>query len=101
LVIHDPDVVDGQWYFNAVAWATENNIVDRCGNGSFGKNDKITKEGHYTDCYADLICIDTTIYPRSLMYAAYRIYTVGTRRSWLRKPASLTDDLVHPPSRLA
>lgn len=38
------DVVTGEWYAQAVAWAAENNIVSGYGNGSFGTNDDITRE---------------------------------------------------------
>ena len=38
------DVVSGQYYTNAVAWANANGIVTGYGNGKFGPNDKITRE---------------------------------------------------------
>ena len=38
------DVEDGEWYTNAVIWASENDIVDGYGNGLFGTNDKVTRE---------------------------------------------------------
>ena len=38
------DVVDGQYYTDAVAWAAANNIVGGYGNGLFGPNDTITRE---------------------------------------------------------
>ena len=38
------DVPTGQWYSNAVAWASANGIVGGYGNGSFGPNDPITRE---------------------------------------------------------
>ena len=38
------DVVAGQYYAEAVAWAAANNIVGGYGNGLFGPNDTITRE---------------------------------------------------------
>lgn len=38
------DVPAGQWYTDAVAWASANNIVNGYGNGNFGPNDPITRE---------------------------------------------------------
>ena len=38
------DVPAGQWYTNAIIWATENKIVEGYGNGFFGTNDNITRE---------------------------------------------------------
>lgn len=38
------DVPAGQWYTDAVAWASANNIVNGYGNGKFGPNDPITRE---------------------------------------------------------
>lgn len=38
------DVARGQWYTNAVIWATENEIVNGYGNGKFGPTDNITRE---------------------------------------------------------
>lgn len=38
------DVAAGQYYANAVAWATENGIVSGYGDGRFGPNDAITRE---------------------------------------------------------
>ncbi len=38
------DVAAGQYYTEAVAWASANSIVDGYGNGSFGPNDPITRE---------------------------------------------------------
>lgn len=38
------DVADGQYYSNAVAWASANGIVSGYGNGKFGPNDPITRE---------------------------------------------------------
>lgn len=38
------DVEPGQWYANAVAWASANGIVDGYGGGMFGPNDPITRE---------------------------------------------------------
>ena len=38
------DVADGQFYSNAVAWASANGIVSGYGNGSFGPSDNVTRE---------------------------------------------------------
>ncbi|MBM6977343.1 S-layer homology domain-containing protein [Intestinimonas butyriciproducens] len=38
------DVPAGQWYTDAVAWASGNGIVEGYGNGTFGPNDTITRE---------------------------------------------------------
>lgn len=38
------DVESGQWYTNAIVWASENGIVDGYGNGLFGTNDSVTRE---------------------------------------------------------
>lgn len=40
-----PDVKDSsQYYFKAVKWATDNNIISGYDNGKFGPNDNITRE---------------------------------------------------------
>ena len=38
------DVPDGQWYSEAVNWATDKEIVNGYGGGMFGPNDPITRE---------------------------------------------------------
>ncbi len=38
------DVTKGSYYENAIAWATENKIVNGYGNGDFGPEDAITRE---------------------------------------------------------
>ena len=38
------DVADGDWFAEAVAWASEKKIVNGYGNGLFGSNDNITRE---------------------------------------------------------
>ncbi|MDY2844580.1 MAG: S-layer homology domain-containing protein, partial [Eubacteriales bacterium] len=38
------DVPDGAYYTDAVAWASENGIVNGYGQGRFGPNDSITRE---------------------------------------------------------
>ena len=38
------DVATGQWYTDAVIWATRNGIVNGLGNGNFGTNDNVTRE---------------------------------------------------------
>ena len=42
------DVVDGQWYTDAIRWAASEKIVDGYGNGYFGTNDAITREQFVT-----------------------------------------------------
>ena len=39
-----PDVPDGKWYTDAVAWAGANGIVTGYDNGSFGPEDPLTRE---------------------------------------------------------
>lgn len=38
------DVEDGKWYTDAVAWGSDNGIVEGYGNGNFGPNNPITRE---------------------------------------------------------
>lgn len=38
------DVKSGQWYTDAVLWATENKLVSGYGGGKFGPDDKVTRE---------------------------------------------------------
>lgn len=38
------DVAEGAWYADAVAWASQNGIVDGYGGGLFGPSDPITRE---------------------------------------------------------
>jgi hypothetical protein len=38
------DVENGVWYSEAIAWASQNNIVSGQGNGLFGTNDPVTRE---------------------------------------------------------
>lgn len=38
------DVAIGQWYTDAIIWATQNGIVNGYGNGLFGTNDSVTRE---------------------------------------------------------
>ena len=38
------DVVDGQWYSDAIDWADENKLMLGYGNGEFGTNDNVTRE---------------------------------------------------------
>lgn len=45
------DVPAGQYYSNAVAWASANGIVSGYGNGVFGPNDTITREQMATILY--------------------------------------------------
>ena len=46
-----PDVAAGQWYADAVAWASANGIVNGYDNGSFGPDDTITREQMATIFY--------------------------------------------------
>lgn len=39
-----PDVAQGQWYTDAVAWAAEAGIVKGYGDGTFGPGDPVTRE---------------------------------------------------------
>ena len=39
-----PDVNAGQWYSDAILWASENGIVDGYENGKFGLDDPVTRE---------------------------------------------------------
>jgi len=39
-----PDVKSGQWYSDAILWASRNNIVNGYDNGTFGLNDPVTRE---------------------------------------------------------
>ena len=45
------DVPAGQWYTDAVAWASANEIVNGYGNGNFGPNDPISREQMATILY--------------------------------------------------
>ena len=38
------DIVEGSWYYDAVVWAAENDIVEGYGNGVFGLDDPVTRE---------------------------------------------------------
>lgn len=38
------DVTSGTWYFNAILWASENNIVNGYGDGRFGPTDSLTRQ---------------------------------------------------------
>ena len=58
-----PDVENGQWYTDAVLWATQNGIVTGYDNGNFGTNDKITREQIATILYR---------------YTKYKGYAVST-----------------------
>ncbi len=56
------DVLEGQWYSDAVIWATENNIVEGYGNGCFGPFDTLTREQSATifHRYAKLLGLDVS-----------------------------------------
>lgn len=45
------DVEDGQWYSDAIVWASANNIVSGYGNGMFGPDDPVTREQMATILY--------------------------------------------------
>ena len=45
------DVASGQWYTDAVIWASENGIVSGYGDGKFGPTDEITREQFATILY--------------------------------------------------
>ena len=38
-----PDVLDGQWYTNAILWAKQNDIANGKGDGTFGVSDNIQR----------------------------------------------------------
>ena len=59
-----PDVPAGQYYTDAVAWASANGIVGGYGNGKFGPNDSITREQMATILYR---------------YAQYKGYDTSTK----------------------
>lgn len=59
------DVTTGQYYSNAVAWASANGIVSGYGNGTFGPNDTITREQMATILY------------RYVQYKGYDAETAG------------------------
>lgn len=63
------NVPDGQWYTNAVAWASANNIVGGYGNGLFGPDDVITREQMASILYR---------------YSQYKNYTVDASGSIAR-----------------
>lgn len=58
------DVPAGQYYTDAVAWASANGIVTGYGNGNFGPNDTLTREQMAAIIYR---------------YAAYKGYDVSAR----------------------
>ncbi len=60
------DAADGQWYTNAVLWASGNSIVAGYGDGRFGINDKVTREQLATILYR---------------YAKYKGYDVSASAS--------------------
>jgi hypothetical protein len=45
------DVQSGQWYTDAVIWASANKIISGYGNGLFGTNDSVTREQLATTLY--------------------------------------------------
>lgn len=45
------DVADGEWYTDAVIWASANGIVGGYGDGRFGPNDPVTREQMATILY--------------------------------------------------
>ena len=46
-----PDVKAGEWYSDAILWASQNSIVDGYNNGTFGLNDPVTREQAVTILY--------------------------------------------------
>jgi len=52
------DVADGDWFAEAVAWASEKKIVNGYGNGHFGPSDNITREQMATMLYNYCIAMD-------------------------------------------
>lgn len=57
------DVAEGQYYTDAVKWASENGIVGGYGNGKFGPNDPITREQMAAILYryAQIYAYDTSV----------------------------------------
>ena len=57
------DVAEGQYYTEAVKWASENGIVGGYGNGKFGPNDPITREQMAAILYryAQVYVYDTSV----------------------------------------
>ena len=47
----DSDVKTGDWYYNAVVWATEAGVVNGMGDGTFAPNDNITRQEMATMLY--------------------------------------------------
>jgi hypothetical protein len=45
------DVKSGEWYTDAVLWASKNGIVSGYDNGAFGTNDPVTREQMATILY--------------------------------------------------
>ena len=45
------DVQDGQWYTDAIRWASESKLIIGYGDGKFGLNDNITREQAVTILY--------------------------------------------------
>lgn len=45
------DVAEGQWYTEAIRWATSQNLVNGYGNGKFGVDDALTREQFATVLY--------------------------------------------------
>ena len=45
------DVKTGDWYYNAVVWATEAGVVNGMGDGTFAPNDNITRQEMATMLY--------------------------------------------------
>lgn len=56
------DVNSGEWYTDAVAWASSNEIVQGLGDGSFGPDAPVSREqiAVFLYRYANVIGIDTT-----------------------------------------
>ena len=46
-----PDVKAGEWYSDAILWASQNSIVEGYNNGTFGLNDPVTREQAVTILY--------------------------------------------------
>lgn len=96
------DVAAGQWYSDAVIWASENGLVSGYGNGKFGINDSITREQIATVLYhyAQYKGYDVT------KSADLTVYTdAGTLSSWSSSAMRWANaaDLIHgnAPTELA
>lgn len=76
------DVVAGEWYYGAVAWAYDRGIALGYGNGFYGTNDQITREQAVMMLYryAKSIGIDTDV-----ALASTDFFTGATYSDWAKE----------------